>query len=50
MGFARFGGDPIHGLVDKDQYGKRGDVETFESLGAVRVESTAPITKQVASL
>ena len=50
LGFARFSGDPIHGLVDKDQYGKRGDVETFDSLGAVRVESTAPITKQVASL
>lgn len=50
LGFARYGGEPIHGLVDKDRYGERGDVETFDSLGAVRVESTAPITKQVASL
>ena len=35
---------------DKDRYATRAEVETFESLGAVRVESMAPITKQVAAL
>ncbi|NJR80717.1 DUF7007 domain-containing protein [Sphingomonas corticis] len=50
LGFARHEGEPIHGLVDKDRYAARVMPETFESLGAVRVESTAPITKQVATL
>ncbi|MDG6746329.1 hypothetical protein QCF01_18225, partial [Staphylococcus aureus] len=47
LGFARHEGAPIHGLVDKDRYERRQMPETFESLDAVRVESTAPISKQV---
>ena len=47
LGFARHEGEPIHGLVDKDRYERRQMPETFQSLGAVRVESTAPISKQV---
>jgi hypothetical protein len=47
LGFARYTGNPIHGLVDQARYAERGDVETFDSLAATRVESTAPITKQV---
>ena len=47
LGFARYSGDPIYGLVAKDRYAERNDVETFDSLGATRVESTAPITKEV---
>lgn len=47
LGFARYTGEPIHGLVDQERYAERGDVETFDSLAATRVESTAPITKQV---
>jgi len=50
LGFARYTGDPIYGLVTKDRYGERSDVETFDSLGATRVESTAPITKEVVAL
>ncbi len=50
LGFARHEGEPIHGLVDKDRYAQRQSPETFDSLGAVRVESDAPITKQVAAL
>ena len=46
-GFARYAGDPIYGLVDQVRYAVRKEVETFASLGAVRVESDAPITKQV---
>lgn len=47
LGFARYSGDPIYGLVAKDRYAERNDVETFDSLGATRVESTAPITNEV---
>ena len=50
MGFADDTADQMYGLVDKDRYATRAEVETFESLGAVRVESMAPITKQVAAL
>ncbi len=50
MGFADYTADQMYGLVDKDRYATRAEVETFESLGAVRVESMAPITKQVAAL
>ena len=50
LGFADYTADQMYGLVDKDRYATRGEVETFESLGAVRVESTAPITKEVAAL
>ncbi len=46
-GFARYSGEPIYGLVEKARYAERGDVETFEALGAVRVESNAPLTKQI---
>lgn len=49
LGFASYTGSEIHGLVDKDRYAARGDVETWESLGAVRVDSTAPATKQIAA-
>ena len=48
-GFARYTGEPIHGLVDQARYAARGEVETFAALGAVRVASTAPITKEVAA-
>ena len=48
-GFARYTGDPIHGLVDKARYAARGDVETFVGLDAVRVTSTAPITEEMAA-
>ena len=47
LGFADYAPGQIHGLVDKERYADRDEVETFESLGAVRVESTAPISKQV---
>ena len=50
LGFARYTGDPIHGLVTKDRYDARADVETFDSLGATLVESTAPISKEVMAL
>lgn len=50
LGFARYAGNPIYGLVTKDRYADRSDVETFDSLGATQVESTAPITKEVAVL
>ena len=46
LGVARHEGAPIHGLVDKDRYERRQMPETFESLDAGRVESTAPISKQ----
>ncbi len=46
-GFARYSGTPIYGLVEKARYAARGDVETFTSLAAIRVESDAPITKQI---
>ena len=48
-GFARYSGTPVHGLVDATRYHTRDEVSTFEALGAVRVESDAPITKQVAA-
>ena len=47
LGAFKSSGDPIYGLVAKDRYAERNDVETFDSLGATRVESTAPITKEV---
>ena len=47
LGFARHEGEPIYGLVDKDRYERRQMPETFDSLEAIRVESTAPISKQV---
>lgn len=50
LGFADYAPGQTHGLVDKERYADRDEVETFESLGAVRVESMAPITKQVAAL
>ncbi|MEP9403819.1 DUF7007 domain-containing protein [Sphingomonas silueang] len=50
LGFANYTGEVRYGLVDKARYAERTEVETFESLGAVQVESMAPITKQVAAL
>ena len=50
LGFARHEGEPIYGLVDKARYDARVMPETFDTLSAVRVASTAPITKQVAAL
>ena len=50
LGFARHEGDAIYGLVDKARYEARVMPETFDTLSAERVETTAPITKQVASL
>jgi hypothetical protein len=50
LGFARHAGEAIYGLVDKARYEARVMPETFDTLSAERVESTAPITKQVASL
>lgn len=50
LGFARHEGEPIYGLVDKARYDARVMPETFDTLSAERVASTAPITKQVAAL
>jgi hypothetical protein len=50
LGFARYTGAPIYGLVTKERYADRSDVETFDTLRATQVESTAPITKEVAVL
>lgn len=50
LGFARHEGEAIYGLVDKARYEERVMPETFDTFSAEQVESTAPITKQVASM
>lgn len=47
LGYASYDGEPIHGLVDKAAYDSSRDVNGFEAIGAVRIASDAPITKEV---
>ena len=47
LGHASYQGDPIHGLVDKVDYDSSRDVNAFDEIGALRVESDAPITKEI---
>ncbi len=47
LGHASYEGEPIHGLVDKAAYDSRREVNGFDAIGAVRVASDAPITKEV---
>ena len=47
LGHATYEGEPIYGLVDKADYDSSRDVNAFEEIGAIRVESDAPITKEI---